>query len=47
MKLTSRERLMRIFKNEDIELNIIVSSTDDGGHTGKIRDEFASVLCNP
>lgn len=31
------------FKDEDIELNIIVSSTDDGGHTGKIRDEFDSV----
>ena len=31
------------FKNEDIDLNIIVSSTDDGGHTGKIRDEFDSV----
>lgn len=35
--------LVRGFKNEDIDLNIIVSSTDDGGHTGKIRDEFDSV----
>lgn len=32
--------LVKGFKNEDIDLNIIVSSTDDGGHTGKIRDEF-------
>ena len=32
--------LVKGFKNEDIELNVIVASTDDGGHTGKIREEF-------
>lgn len=31
------------FKNENIDLSVIVSSTDDGGHTGKLRDEFDSV----
>ena len=31
------------FKDEDINLSVIVSSTDDGGHTGKLRDEFESV----
>ena len=31
------------FKDKDINLSVIVSSTDDGGHTGKIRDEFDSV----
>lgn len=35
--------LVRGFKNEDIDLTVIVSSTDDGGHTGKIRDEFNCV----
>lgn len=28
------------FKDENVNLNIIVSSMDDGGHTGKIRNEF-------
>jgi len=32
--------IVRGFKNEDIDLTIVVSSTDDGGHTGKIRNEF-------
>ena len=31
------------FKDENIDLSVVVSSTDDGGHTGKIRDEFDSV----
>lgn len=31
------------FKNEDVDLTIIVSSADDGGHTGKIRSEFKTV----
>lgn len=35
--------LVRGFKKENIELSVIVSSTDDGGHTGKIREEFDSV----
>lgn len=32
--------IVKGFKNEEIELSVVVSSTDDGGHTGKIRDEF-------
>jgi len=33
--------LVRDFKDdESINLSIIVSSTDDGGHTGKLREEF-------
>lgn len=32
--------IVRDFKNENIDLSIVVSSTDDGGHTGKIREEF-------
>lgn len=35
--------LVKGFKNEKLDLNVIVSSTDDGGHTGRIRDEFSSV----
>ncbi len=35
--------IVRGFKNEDLDLSIIVSSTDDGGHTGKIRKEFKTV----
>lgn len=31
------------FKDENVDLSVVVSSTDDGGHTGKIRDEFDSV----
>ena len=32
--------IVKGFKNENVDLTIVVSSTDDGGHTGKIRDEF-------
>ena len=33
--------LVKGFKDEkDVDLTIVVSSSDDGGHTGKIRDEF-------
>jgi len=32
--------LVKGFKNENVDLSIIVSSTDDGGHTQKIREEF-------
>ena len=35
--------LVKGFKNEDIDLTIIVSSSDDGGHTGKIRNEFNTI----
>ena len=35
--------LVKGFKKEQIDLSVIVSSTDDGGHTGMIRDEFNSV----
>lgn len=35
--------MVRGFKNEDIDLSIVVASTDDGGHTGKIRKEFKTV----
>lgn len=35
--------MVKGFKNEDIDLTIIVSSSDDGGHTGKIRKEFQTV----
>ena len=35
--------IVKGFKDEDIDLTIIVSSTDDGGHTGKIRNEFKIV----
>lgn len=32
--------LVKGFKNENIDLTIVVSSSDDGGHTGLLRDEF-------
>ena len=32
--------LVKGFKDEDIDLSIVISSTDDGGHTGIIRKEF-------
>lgn len=32
--------IVKGFKGEDVDLSIVVSSTDDGGHTGLIRDEF-------
>ena len=32
--------LVEGFKDEEVDLTIIVASTDDGGHTGKIRKEF-------
>lgn len=35
--------IVKGFKNESVDLTIIVSSSDDGGHTGKIRDEFDTV----
>ena len=35
--------LVKGFKGENINLSVIVSATDDGGHTGKIRDEFDCV----
>lgn len=35
--------IVKGFKNEDIDLSIIVASTDDGGHTGKIRREFKTI----
>ena len=35
--------MVKGFKNEDLDLTIIVSSSDDGGHTGKIRKEFNTV----
>lgn len=35
--------LVKGFKDENIDLSVIISSTDDGGHTGLIRDEFNSV----
>ena len=35
--------MVKGFKNEDVDLTIIVSSMDDGGHTGKIRNEFHTV----
>lgn len=35
--------IVKGFKDEDIDLSIIVASTDDGGHTGKIRSEFKTV----
>ena len=35
--------LVRGFKNENIDLSIVVASSDDGGHTGEIRKEFDSV----
>lgn len=35
--------IVKGFKNEDIDLTIVVASSDDGGHTGKIRKEFQTV----
>lgn len=35
--------LVRGFKDKDVDLTIVVSSLDDGGHTGKIRKEFKTV----
>lgn len=35
--------MVRGFKNEDVDLTIVVSSADDGGHTGRIRGEFKTV----
>lgn len=35
--------MVKGFKNEDLDLTIVVSSSDDGGHTGKIRKEFQTV----
>lgn len=35
--------MVKGFKSEDIDLTIVVSSSDDGGHTGKIRKEFQTV----
>ena len=35
--------MVKGFKDEDVDLTIIVSSSDDGGHTGKIRQEFQTV----
>ena len=35
--------IVRGFKNENVDLTVVVSSTDDGGHTGKIRNEFKTV----
>ena len=35
--------IVKGFKNENIDLSIIVASTDDGGHTGKIRKEFKTI----
>ncbi len=35
--------LIKGFKKENIDLSVIVSSTDDGGHTGIIREEFNCV----
>ncbi len=35
--------IVKGFKNENVDLTIVVASTDDGGHTGKIRNEFKTV----
>lgn len=35
--------MVKGFKNEDVDLTIVVSSSDDGGHTGEIRKEFHTV----
>ena len=35
--------MVKGFKNEDVDLTIVVASSDDGGHTGKIRKEFQTV----
>lgn len=35
--------MVKGFKNENIDLTIVVSSSDDGGHTGEIRKEFQTV----
>lgn len=35
--------LVKGFKCENLDLNIIVASTDDGGHTGMLREEFDCV----
>ena len=32
--------IVKGFKGEDVELSVIVSSLDNGGHTGEIRKEF-------
>lgn len=32
--------IVKGFKNEDIDLSVIVSSLDNGGHTGELRKEF-------
>ena len=35
--------IVKSFKNEDLDLTVVVASTDDGGHTGRIRSEFKTV----
>lgn len=35
--------MVKGFKNEDVDLSIVVASTDDGGHTGELRNEFKTV----
>lgn len=35
--------MVKGFKDEDVDLSIIVASTDDGGHTGELRNEFKTV----